>query len=67
MANTVLGGLLKVQRKRLKLTQKDVANKMKVSVRTYQRLETGASMELYDDAFRALEMKVIVLPKDALI
>lgn len=67
VTKSVLGRLLTTQRKKLKLTQKEVAKMMGVSRRTYQRLEYGAGMELYDDAFKILDMKIIVLPKDSLL
>ncbi len=61
MGDKKLGKIVKEAREKMRLTQKQVAEKAKVSTNWYARFERGeenASQETRDDIFRILKIKI---------
>lgn len=59
-----LSEIIHKRRKQLKLTQKQVAKLVNISVRTYQRIENECDLTLQEDILNALDMQLLIIPKE---
>lgn len=61
----VIGELIRKRRREMKLSSQDMAKKLGIHIRTYQRWEAGAwTVDELQSICSCLDLKIIILPKE---